>query len=311
MYSSSQYSRRGVDHVPWVPSSSYPDTPNSYVQPHRASYQGQSLVTSRVSPSLPPLRDMNQHADRVGTYDHGYSVANGQYPQLYGQSPLTPSTEFDGGQYGSRRPSSFHESGHRYSHSYTPQARPYPSQQEYSRYAPGYDQYGAAAGIRNSTYGEPQYSPYAINARQHTATADASDTRGKRRRGNLPKPITDILKAWFHDHLDHPYPSEEDKQIFIAQTGLTISQVGTFCMKHAPQVLMMSCRSATGLSTHGAGTCLHSGSSATGERIDRRSTTRLTSIYSDGLPGCRSTKGGGLLMTKLLDAFSEAARANF
>jgi hypothetical protein len=51
------------------------------------------------------------------------------------------------------------------------------------------------------------------------------DSRGKRRRGNLPKPVTDILRAWFHEHLDHPYPTEEDKQIFMSRTGLSISQV--------------------------------------------------------------------------------------
>lgn len=52
-----------------------------------------------------------------------------------------------------------------------------------------------------------------------------SDSKNKRRRGNLPKPVTDILRAWFHEHLDHPYPSEEDKQMFMTRTGLTISQV--------------------------------------------------------------------------------------
>jgi Homeobox KN domain len=51
------------------------------------------------------------------------------------------------------------------------------------------------------------------------------DSRGKRRRGNLPKPVTDILRAWFHEHLDHPYPTEEDKQQFMQRTGLTLNQV--------------------------------------------------------------------------------------
>jgi Homeobox KN domain len=55
--------------------------------------------------------------------------------------------------------------------------------------------------------------------------ADPLDSRGKRRRGNLPKPVTDVLRAWFHEHLDHPYPTEEDKQVFMNQTGLSISQV--------------------------------------------------------------------------------------
>lgn len=52
--------------------------------------------------------------------------------------------------------------------------------------------------------------------------------REKKRRGNLPKPVTDMLRAWLWEHLDHPYPTEEDKQIFMSRTGLTISQVSLF-----------------------------------------------------------------------------------
>ncbi|KAJ5661783.1 uncharacterized protein N7477_009399 [Penicillium maclennaniae] len=54
------------------------------------------------------------------------------------------------------------------------------------------------------------------------------DPKTKRRRGNLPKPVTDILRAWFHEHLDHPYPSEEDKQMFMTRTGLSISQISNW-----------------------------------------------------------------------------------
>ena len=56
-------------------------------------------------------------------------------------------------------------------------------------------------------------------------TGDSIDTKMRCRRGNLPKPVTDILRAWFHEHVDHPYPDEEDKRMFIIQTGLSISQV--------------------------------------------------------------------------------------
>lgn len=59
---------------------------------------------------------------------------------------------------------------------------------------------------------------------------DYPDQRNKRRRGNLPKAVTDILRAWFHEHIQHPYPSEDEKQILMARTGLTISQVGTPCL---------------------------------------------------------------------------------
>lgn len=48
---------------------------------------------------------------------------------------------------------------------------------------------------------------------------------GKRRRGNLPKQVTDLLRAWLNEHLHHPYPTEDEKQMLMAQTGLTIHQV--------------------------------------------------------------------------------------
>lgn len=53
----------------------------------------------------------------------------------------------------------------------------------------------------------------------------AVDSKNKHRRANLPKSVTDILRAWFHEHLDCPYPTEEDKQMFATLTGLNISQV--------------------------------------------------------------------------------------
>lgn len=89
-----------------------------------------------------------------------------------------------------------------------------------------------------SPYGHPamgydeQVSPQMLAHGQQAnfgIMGDPIDPKTKRRRGNLPKPVTDILRAWFHEHLDHPYPSEEDKQMFMTRTGLSISQV---CVSH-------------------------------------------------------------------------------
>lgn len=93
-----------------------------------------------------------------------------------------------------------------------------PSPYESSRYGQYNHPYG----------GDLEYSPQHVNSPQNPnfgVLGDPVDPRNKRRRGNLPKPVTDILRAWFLEHLDHPYPSEEDKQMFITRTGLTISQV--------------------------------------------------------------------------------------
>ena len=47
----------------------------------------------------------------------------------------------------------------------------------------------------------------------------------KKRRGNLPRDITDMLKQWFEEHLAHPYPTEEEKQMLCGRTGLAMTQV--------------------------------------------------------------------------------------
>lgn len=50
------------------------------------------------------------------------------------------------------------------------------------------------------------------------------DNRQRKRRGNLPKETTDKLRAWFVAHLHHPYPTEDEKQELMRQTGLQMSE---------------------------------------------------------------------------------------
>ncbi|KAL8818296.1 MAG: hypothetical protein Q9223_003035 [Gallowayella weberi] len=57
---------------------------------------------------------------------------------------------------------------------------------------------------------------------------EVGEKSNKKRRGNLPKHTTDVLRAWLNDHLDHAYPSEEQKQHLIRETGLTDKQVGNW-----------------------------------------------------------------------------------
>lgn len=56
------------------------------------------------------------------------------------------------------------------------------------------------------------------------------DADGKKRRGNLPKEVTEMLRQWFADHIAHPYPTEEEKQRLMHLTGLNMSQVGETMM---------------------------------------------------------------------------------
>lgn len=50
------------------------------------------------------------------------------------------------------------------------------------------------------------------------------ETKQRKRRGNLPKETTDKLRSWFVAHLQHPYPTEDEKQELMAQTGLQMSE---------------------------------------------------------------------------------------
>ncbi|KAL1596379.1 homeodomain superfamily [Paraconiothyrium brasiliense] len=47
----------------------------------------------------------------------------------------------------------------------------------------------------------------------------------RKRRGNLPKEATAILKKWFQDHRDSPYPTEDEKMDLCRKCGLTLNQV--------------------------------------------------------------------------------------
>ncbi|PHH63247.1 hypothetical protein CDD80_1249 [Ophiocordyceps camponoti-rufipedis] len=54
------------------------------------------------------------------------------------------------------------------------------------------------------------------------------DAKQRKRRGNLPKETTDKLRAWFVAHLHHPYPTEEEKQDLMRQTGLQMNQISNW-----------------------------------------------------------------------------------
>ncbi|KAI2636408.1 hypothetical protein GGS26DRAFT_493831 [Hypomontagnella submonticulosa] len=54
------------------------------------------------------------------------------------------------------------------------------------------------------------------------------DGKQRKRRGNLPKETTDKLRTWFVAHLHHPYPSEEEKQELMRQTGLQLNQISNW-----------------------------------------------------------------------------------
>ncbi|CAF3705272.1 unnamed protein product [Rotaria sp. Silwood1] len=52
--------------------------------------------------------------------------------------------------------------------------------------------------------------------------------RRQKKRGIFPKSATLLMRAWLFQHLNHPYPSEEQKKIFARETNLNILQVNNW-----------------------------------------------------------------------------------
>jgi Spy/CpxP family protein refolding chaperone len=80
-----------------------------------------------------------------------------------------------------------------------------------------------------------------VNAAQDGGTKRKGDVldaeANKKRRGNLPKRATNILKKWLFEHLFHPYPSEEQKRQLASQTGLTINQISNWFINARRRIL--------------------------------------------------------------------------
>ncbi|KAK9355892.1 homeobox KN domain-containing protein [Lipomyces doorenjongii] len=75
---------------------------------------------------------------------------------------------------------------------------------------------------------QQQLSVRSVSGRHHTHQHQSSAHAQKKRRGNLPKHVTDILRNWLNAHVQHPYPTEEEKTTFMQQTGLTMNQISNW-----------------------------------------------------------------------------------
>ncbi|EPS29024.1 hypothetical protein PDE_03970 [Penicillium oxalicum 114-2] len=162
-------------------------------------------ATRGPSPILPPIRDLQSVGDRKSFPDERLGISRSEpFTQEFraAQSASLP------GSLGDRR------NPDPYTTSILNNQPPYPHA--------GASYPGESDQLSQNMMAHPQQPA------NFGIMGDAIDPKTKRRRGNLPKPVTDILRAWFHEHLDHPYPSEEDKQMFMTRTGLSISQISNW-----------------------------------------------------------------------------------
>ncbi|PRP87675.1 hypothetical protein PROFUN_02375 [Planoprotostelium fungivorum] len=71
-----------------------------------------------------------------------------------------------------------------------------------------------------------------------------TDDSNKKRRGNLPKSATNLLKGWLFNHIFHPYPTEEEKGILSVQTGLSLNQISNWFINARRRILQPMIESA-------------------------------------------------------------------
>ncbi|KAF8713302.1 Homeobox KN domain, partial [Rhizoctonia solani] len=66
----------------------------------------------------------------------------------------------------------------------------------------------------------------------------AATAAPQRRRGKLPKHVTETLRTWLLSHADHPYPTEEEKKMLCNVTSLTLSQVSNWMINARRRILV-------------------------------------------------------------------------
>ncbi|KAL5612837.1 hypothetical protein BROUX41_004081 [Berkeleyomyces rouxiae] len=96
----------------------------------------------------------------------------------------------------------------------------YTSVPPHHQYAPAHMAHGHSHPAAASPYGYDHYQRF-----EGMATAD---TKQRKRRGNLPKETTDKLRHWFMNHLNHPYPTENEKMELMRMTGLQMNQISNW-----------------------------------------------------------------------------------
>ncbi|KAI8380713.1 hypothetical protein BD560DRAFT_487357 [Blakeslea trispora] len=90
--------------------------------------------------------------------------------------------------------------------------------------------------MNTTTSSHIHQSTMKINHEKRTH-ANVSIISNKRRRGNLPKAVTAILRDWLSRHKKHPYPTEEEKATLAAETNLNLNQISNWFINARRRIL--------------------------------------------------------------------------
>ncbi|KAE9367739.1 hypothetical protein N431DRAFT_296858, partial [Stipitochalara longipes BDJ] len=113
---------------------------------------------------------------------------------------------------------------------------------------------------------------------------DGNDSKQRKRRGNLPKETTDKLRAWFVAHLQHPYPTEDEKQELMRQTGLQMNQISNWFInarrRQLPAMINNARAESDARSARGSDVLPEEATSDYGDEREKRSSVPL--VDSEG-----------------------------
>ncbi|KAI1307677.1 hypothetical protein EDD11_004458 [Mortierella claussenii] len=70
----------------------------------------------------------------------------------------------------------------------------------------------------------------------HSNSSNSVDPNRKRR-GNLPKSVTSVLKSWLVQNAIHPYPTEDEKMRLSEATQLSMNQISNWFINARRRIL--------------------------------------------------------------------------
>lgn len=142
-----------------------------------------------------------------------------------------PSAEYSNGPSSlSRRSSIDQQHGHLYplpspGYGASPQVQPHAQSEDERRYDAEreYRERQIQAPAQQTGYRTP---PYGYAQPSYFVSAHYEYANGKpRKRSNLPKESTEIMRKWFEENMTNPYPSEEQKRHFAQMANINLTQV--------------------------------------------------------------------------------------
>ncbi|BFZ53519.1 Homeobox protein tos8 [Savitreella phatthalungensis] len=213
---------------------------------YASTSRSSSYSTTRQDPfssrgSLAAMTGMSPISPNFGIRQDGERPGFGTFPGLMPPPPpalVTPGTRYLGGPVETlpspasetvSQPSSYQDA--------TATAHMYVAEQHRRRSLSGAISSGPYDMTRRPTIGHRTNSSPRMMQTSSVPTSPSEESKTRRRRGNLPKHVTQYLRAWLHEHVDHPYPSEDQKRALGEHTGLNMNQISNWFINARRRIL--------------------------------------------------------------------------